>query len=577
MSDQPKDNVVDLDNMRAEVEARAQEEAEQLSGVEEPKKPGAGGPDDPRFVLNCLANNERGDGILYAALHRDRFVFEKNAQRWLEFPLDGHHWQSDKMGRAITAVEHVALKYQGQAALLSEEIREIREQLATAETRIDTAKKAEDLAGQKAAQAEAARLASEVERLGNKRKALSKRVDRLRGETGAKRCLFWSHHGEQPLAILGDDIDRHPMLLPVANGVIDLELGQLRPGKPSDWMVKASPILFPEGVGHYLATGNDCPCPNWDRFIREILGDEEVADFFHRLLGYSITGVVTEHIVTVAIGEGRNGKGTTFELLAEILGDFSWVISPELILEQKNARSSSGAAADLVSLDGRRLIVGSETDENRRISGSAVKQFTGGDTIKARPLYQADEMNIHPTWKLFLHTNNIPRGLTQDFALLQRLVYIKFPFLFVDDPAAEARSKPALADNFRVKDRTLPARLAKEKEAILAWLVRGCLLWQKQGLNPPDKIKADVDELRKDEDVLGQFIEQRCTRCTDDPHAEILLKQFYSLFHEWHVENHGDYVPSRKRVAADLVKRGYRKDNKGGNICIYGLQIKMYG
>ncbi len=576
MSDSPKqDKVVDL---RAQVEARRQQESENLGPFdEEEKKSGTGGPDDPRFVLECLGNNERGDGILFAALHRDRFVYDKSYQRWLEFPPGGHHWQIDKMGRAITAVEQVALKYQEQASAISGEIRELRDRLEIAETKVKNAKDADDKDSERIAKADADRLSSEIVRYTNKRKALTRRVDRLRGETGARRALFWAHSVEDPLAIIGDEIDRYPMLFACGNGVIDLETGVLRKGHPTDWLSKASPINLPQGIDHYLATGDNCPCPDFDGAITDILGDEEVAHFLQRLLGYSMTGMATEHIVTVAIGEGRNGKGTTFELLQKILGDYAWVISPELILEQKNARSSSGAAADLVSLAGRRMIIGSETDENRRISASSVKQLTGGDTIKARPLYQADELNIEQTWKLFLHTNHIPKGLTKDFALLQRLVYLKFPFLYVDNPEAEARLKPALADKFRVKDRTLPARLAKESEGILAWLVRGCLLWQREGLNIPDKIKADVDDLRADEDVIGQFIDQCCRRLPDDPYAEVLLKQFYTAFEEWHKDNHGDYVPSRKSVAADLVKRGYRKDNRGGNIRIYGLQLKTFG
>ena len=567
------DNIIDI---RKQVEARKKAEADQLQPVPEPKKKEPGGPDDPRFVLDCLANNERGDGVMFAALNRDQFVFDKSDQRWLEFPDNGHHWQLDKMGRAVPAVEKVALKYQERAAFLTAEINDISDKLAEAKERTKEAKSKDDDAARNMAETEAAKLSAEIGRLISKRKSLNRRVDRLRGENGAKKTLFWSHSIENPLAILGDQIDRNPMLMACGNGVIDLETGQLRNGNPADWLVKASPTCLPDNIEHYLATGNNCPCPNWQSTILDILGDAEIAEFFHRLLGYSITGLSTEHVVTVAIGEGRNGKGTIFELLQKIVGDFAWTISPELILEQKNARSSSGAAADLVALDGRRIIIGSETDSNRKISGSAVKQLTGGDTIKARPLYQADEININPTWKLFLHTNHIPKGLTSDFALLQRLIYIKFPFLYVDNPEFEARIKPALTDQFRVKDRGLPLRLEQEASGILAWLVRGSLLWQRQGLHPPEKIKADVDELRQDEDVIGQFIEQRCVRTPDDPTTEVLLKNFYSVFNEWHVDNHGDYVPARKTVASELVKRGYKKDTRGGNVRIYGLRISDY-
>lgn len=566
------DKVIDI---RAAVEERKRLEAEQLAAASAEKAPKGkgGGPDDPRFVLQCLANNERGDGILFAELHRDRYVYDKTAGRWLEYPPGAHHWQIDRMGRAVTAVEAVALTYLKQADSLSLEIDKIKEAQHAADARANACKTAGDLEGATAAQAQAGHKAAEASRLIGKRNTLTRRVDRLRGETGAKRTLFWAHSVDRPLAILGDEIDQRPLLFPCANGVIDLETARLRPGAPADWLVKASPVAFPAGVEHYLRTGDDCPAPAWNTFFHQILGDEEIAHFKHKLLGYCMTGLVTEHILTVSIGEGRNGKGTLYETVLDVLGDLAWVISPELILEQRNARSSQGPAADLMALAGRRLVIGSETDENRRISGSAAKQLSGGDRIKARGVHEREEINIRQTWKLLLQTNNLPPGLTKDFALLQRLVYIKFPYLFVDDIDDEARKKPALAEFFRQKDRELPGRLRQELPGILAWLVRGCLLWQREGLRPPDRIKADLEALRQEEDVLGQFIENRCERDAD---IWCQFKEFYAKFEGYHKETVGGqdkYIPSKKRLAADLVKRGYRKETFGGQVRFYGLRL----
>lgn len=571
-TDKPTDNI---DELAADVEARVQEEIEHLGLPPAPEEEkSTGGPDDPKFVLECLSKNEMGDGTLFAAMNRDRFVFEKTGQRWLEYPPGAHHWQADRMGRVVSAVEQVALRYQIQADSYGTAIKDEKKLKEEAERKAINCQKEEDSEGEVIAKAEADAHASRIERFLAKRKTLSKRVDRLRGEAGAKRTLFWAHSIEEPLAILGDEIDQRPMLFPCANGVIDLETGLLRPGSPSDWLVKSSPIVFPDNVEHYLRTGDNCPCPTFDKFFTEIHGDEEVAHFHGKVLGYSMTGLTTEHIITVAIGEGRNGKGTMFERILDIYGDLAWVISPELILEQRNARASQGPAADLMALAGRRLIIGSETDENRRISPSAVKQLTGGDRVKARGLHEKDEINILQTWKLFLQTNTLPVGLTKDFALLQRLVYIRFPYLFVDDPLEEARKKPALADFFKIKDRGLPQRLVAESPYILAWLVRKCLQYQTEGLKPPDRIKADIEQLRKDEDILGQFIEAVCTSDPENTELWCTFKDLYTKFEEYHKENFDSrekYIPSRKRITGELVKRGYRKENRGGQIHIFGL------
>lgn len=563
--------IVDLAAVRGEVLKRV--DAERLADpAADDKATGGGGPDDPRFVADCLANNERGDGVLFAALHRERFVYDKTSGRWLEFAPGAHHWAVDMMGRAVAAVEAVALRYQSHAGGVGAQISEARVEADRGRAAAEELAAAGDSEGATAQRKAAAEAADRAEALGRIRGNLRRRVDRLRGKAGAEKCLWWSHGVENPLAILGAErLDREPLLFACRNGVVDLATGRLRPGSPGDWLVKASPVIFPENVVDYLRTGDGCPCPRWEANQREILGDDEVADFWQRLLGYAMTGLSTEHVITVAIGSGRNGKGTTFELLQRILGDYAWTISPELILEQKNARSSSGAAADLVSLAGRRLIVGAETDEGRRISGSAVKALTGGDTIKARPLYQADELNISSTWKVFLHTNAIPRGLTRDFALQQRLLYVHFPYSYVDDPEAEERIKPAMAGLFRKKDRGLREVLEAEAPGILAWLVRGCLLWQRHGLAPPPRIRADVEALREDEDVVGQFVAGLCEPA--EPDAFSTLKDLYDRFERWHKENIGDHVLSRKRLAAELLARGYPKRNVGGAIRVYGLRL----
>ena len=74
---------------------------------------------------------------------------------------------------------------------------------------------------------------------------------------------------------------------------------------------------------------------------------------------------------------------------------------------------------------------------------------------------------------------------------------------FVENPVAphEAKKDPYLGD-----------KLKTEASGILAWLVRGCLTWQKEGLNAPDVVQAATASYRKDEDIIGRFIDERLIR-----------------------------------------------------------------
>ena len=44
----------------------------------------------------------------------------------------------------------------------------------------------------------------------------------------------------------------------------------------------------------------------------------------------------------------------------------------------------------------------------------------------------------------------------------------------------------------------------------MARLVEGCLRWQKDGLEPPEKVKLATEEYREEMDVLADYMEERC-------------------------------------------------------------------
>jgi putative DNA primase/helicase len=150
-----------------------------------------------------------------------------------------------------------------------------------------------------------------------------------------------------------------------------------------------------------------------------------------------------------------------------------------------------------------------------------VKLFVGGDTLTARAPYGRFEISFRPTHTLFLLTNPKPRADASDYALWQRIHLIPFTLCFVDEPQA---------DNERRRDPGLLDKLKAEASGILAWLVQGCKAWQKEGLNPPEAVRAATKSYRADEDLFGQFLEQACTfgeRC------EVKAGELYKAYRQW--------------------------------------------
>lgn len=522
----------ELAAMRQKIdEARRVEE--QILGIDgandKPDKTGI----TPRFVAECFRLNERGDATLFAALHQDRMVFVKKFSSWLYWA--GNHWKIDEEDRYINAADEVAQHYEKYAANLKDRIDEL--------TRADH-------------KAEANILTELV-------KKYKQRIQKLRSLKGAKTCGDYSHClGENSLSIVGEEIDQKPMLLACPNAVIDMRTGQVVVSKPGDYILNAVAAPW-KGITE--------PCPAWEKFFEEIhQGDEEVMRLVHAMLGYATTGLRTEHFIGCFIGEGRNGKGTMFETLRAILGDLGWTISPELLLEQRFNRSSAGPSPDLFSLMGRRMVIASETDENARISVSQVKRLTGGDSIKTRAPHDKHEINFRPSHKLFLYTNHPPHGLAKDYAMAKRLLYIDYPLKYVDNP-----KEP----NERKRDPDLPEKLEAEASGILAWLIRGALIWKAEGgLRPPAKIQARIDEIRMADDVILQFFVDALERTESDIHQK--FADLYTKFKEFYTESIAEdtrYLPSKKKFSKWFVDHNYTVAKKGGAAIIYGVSFKPIG
>jgi putative DNA primase/helicase len=555
--------MADIVDIRDKVAARVQEEAEHIPP--EDKKTGTGGPEDPKFVRACLGGNERGDGILYASMHRGTFLYNKIQGRW--FRWDDHFWSPDLMNTSVEGVEKVALKYQTATDPISEDIAELTTKINLAKVEIDRCEANDDKAGVASARADVDIHTERKKKLTAERKKLYDRANQLRGKTRAEKCLWWAHCVPGALAVKGDEFDRKPMLLPAPNGVIDLETGSLHKGNPDDLLIRFIPISYDP----------DAKAPDWMPFLMAIYeDDEEKVNFVRRYLGYCLTGLNIEQIILAFLGDGANGKGTLFELMHYLMGSLAWSINPELILEQKNPRPTAGPTADIVSLYGRRLVIASETDKNRRIGSANLKRFTGGDTLIGRSPHDKEETNFEPTHKMALITNDAPLGLLADFSLQRRIRLINHRLRYVQDVEAEQKRDPQNAEFFRKSNKELPKMLRQQATGILADLVRACLEYQQVGLIPPQSIVDAAESHRRSEDHLSRFVTEACSRVDDDPDYRIRIGVFHESYMKWYsseVSAKDRYQPSKIAVGKELVKMGYRKENQSGQTWIYGISL----
>ena len=505
----------EIETIREQVEKRKQADAKLIEAELQTEEEEI----DSTFVRQCLDANFLGDGVLFNKIFRNKYVFNKSAG-WMVWC--GHHWDIDIMDEAEGSVERLAEIYLDEMAKINTEIKELDE---------DDNKR------------------DQLKRVSKK---LYMRVQRMRDPNQRSKVIKMTHVCPNPIAIRGDELDKKPWKLPCANGVLDLRTGVLEKGNPADYLVRAAPTEW---------HGIDAPCPTWERALMEILSDRPVLyEFMQRLLGYAIVGESIEHIIAVWTGQGRNGKSLIINTITYVLGHLAGAIRSEMLLDQNRQSGAAGPTPEIMTLRGLRVAIASETDENCKVSPSRVKWLTGNDELAGRDLYGKYEIRFQPTHTLFLLTNHKPHAPADDFAFWERVCLIPFDLSFVNRKPREPNERRA--------DPYLAEKLKAEAPGILAWLVKGCLMWQKEGLNPPAIVKDAVAEYRKNEDILAEFIEE-C--CFVDEKVWVGATQLYAAFEIWWQRNVSKNVPKQKRFGMWMGQK-YKKE-KNGNYRYMGVGL----
>jgi putative DNA primase/helicase len=295
----------------------------------------------------------------------------------------------------------------------------------------------------------------------------------------------------------------------------------------------------------------DAPSYHFDRFLEGVFdGHGPTIDFLQRLFGYCLTGDVREQILPVFHGVGSNGKSTLLTAIGDTLGtDFSAAAPPSLLIEKK----TDSHPTELASLFGRRLVIAQETNAGARLAEDTIKKLTGTDIISARRMRE-DFWDFAPTHKVVLVTNHRPRVVGTDHAIWRRLVLVPFARKFWNPDNSETGP-----DDLK-QDKTLAAKLAAERDGILAWMVRGCLDWQRGGLRIPDSVRAATAEYRTEQDTLGRFVASCC--CINQG-VKVKFSSLYDELEKWCNEG-GDNLPSRRFVGTWLKESGYQERTNNG-------------
>lgn len=348
-------------------------------------------------------------------------------------------------------------------------------------------------------------------------------------------------------------LDENPYLIGFENGIYDLQKMEFRDGLPDDFVSisTGNDYIDYEEENEYIEDIN--------KFLSTVFPNEEIREYVLIMLSSYLQGVNAEEKFRIWTGVGSNGKSKLEELFLLAFGDYC-IKFPITLLTGKRA-ASNACTPEIVQSKGKRFGYFEEPSENEKINVGLMKEFTGGDKIKARGLHKAP-IEFKPQFKLCLLCNSLPAVPPNDEGTWRRLEVIEFTSKFVDKPK-EINEYP--------RDQYLSEKLKIWKEVFISWLIEVYYKkYKKEGIKVPNEVLKFTNNYQKNCDVFIEFLEDNVEEGTKKD--EISFTELHEEYKIWYSDNYNSNKFATKRDFKKYMTKRYKNDCSTKSLIGYRLK-----
>ena len=247
----------------------------------------------------------------------------------------------------------------------------------------------------------------------------------------------------------------------------------------------------------------------------------------------------------------RNGKSATVDTINKMMGDYGGVANPETFAQRAYA-NGSGHNDGLAQLAGTRFVSVPEVEGNMTLSSSLVKRCTGDGLITTRAIYEK-QFSFVPQFKLFMHTNHLPRIYDLSMFDSGRVKVIPFTHFFEEHD----------------RNPNMVAELTTEENlsGIFNWALGGLQKLESIGFDAPQSVLDAIGVYRQDSDRVGNFINEMMEQSTENVSTTVV----FGVYKTW-CENSG----LRAGREQDFKKEMERHGISVGRPRVNGKQVTSY-
>lgn len=300
----------------------------------------------------------------------------------------------------------------------------------------------------------------------------------------------------QQLNTFLDGVDRGRFLC-LENGLLNLQRRELLPHTPNYLTTVCLPYPYDP----------DAECPEWNIFLKDIMrGRQDYIDLLQEFVGYLFRSDLREHKFLLCVGEGANGKTTFFDVARALVGEANCSEVP--ITRFADRFALHGTIGKVVNLTHESSSVLQDEAEN------VLKSYVSGDRMTSDRKYK-DPVEVTPTAKLLIATNNLPRFTDKSQAVWRRILLVPFDL--------------TLEDKYQIKD--MAEALKRELPGILIWALEGLERLNAKGFTIPQGQRDLMEEYRRDADPARAFLMDKYQESLNGEHVPCAeVYEAYNIF-----------------------------------------------